>query len=429
VKGQIQVTMLGVSHRDTPLAVRERLGFSRTHLPQALEELRAHVPEGVILSTCHRVELYAAGDAPLHQELRNFWMEQRGVPPEVLEEHGYVLSGRDAVTHLLRVACGLDSAVIGEPQILGQVRAALQLALDHGSTGPVLSALFRQAIRTGKRARTETGVARSAISVSYAAVELARRCLGDLSGKRALLVGAGKMGELAAKHLRDHGVRSIAVSSRTIERAQELAAASPGAVAVKRLEDALKDADIVISCSGAPEWIIGPETVARAMGSRCGDTLLMVDIAVPRDVDPSVASIPGVRLYNIADLEPVLAVNLGRRMAEVPKAEAIVDGEADEFEAWLGIRRVTPVIRALHRRAEEVRREELARTAAVLDRLPEDDRRRIEALTLAVQKKLLHPCIALLRAGTASGDGDETAEAVRQLFGLRDPSHEAERAG
>ncbi|HEU4759862.1 MAG TPA: glutamyl-tRNA reductase, partial [Dehalococcoidia bacterium] len=263
-----------------------------------------------------------------------------------------------------------------------------------------------------------TGIGRSAASVSSVAVELARRTFGDLRSSQVLLVGAGKMGDLAARNLIDKGVAGIKVVGRSSERARRLALRCGSAVALSRLEEALRDCDIVITCTSAPHYVIRRSVLERVMADRQGRPLILIDIALPRDVEPSAAEVPGVHLYNIDDLESAVATNLNERRAEARKVEPIIAEETARFEAYLNTLSVVPTIKALRRRAEEIRQEELARTAAVLARLPEEDRRRIEALTLAIEKKLLHRPIALLRTGAAGGDGRGTAETLCQLFGL-----------
>ncbi len=292
----LQVVVLGLNHRRATLVLREALSFPPCDLEAALDEMRNYVTEGAILSTCHRVELYAVASDLRRAEaqIKRFWSRQRGVPAGEFEPHLYYLTGRKAVEHLFNVASGLDSAVVGEPQILGQVRETLRQGLEHGSIRNVLGALFRQAITCGKRARTETGVGRNPVSVSYAAVELARKTFGDLTGSRVLLVGAGKMGELAAKHLLAKGVAGISIVGRGAERAQQLALLCGSAVALNRLADALLDCDIVITCTSAPHHVIHKDMVERAMKQRAGRPLFLIDIAVPRDVEPAAGEIPGV---------------------------------------------------------------------------------------------------------------------------------------
>ena len=416
----VEITLVGVNHKRAPLVLRESLAFPPSELPPALDEMRAYVPEGAILSTCGRVELYAAAPrgASARARLQRFWSKHCGVPPWEFEPHLYHLEGSKAVEHLFSVASGLDSAVVGESQILGQVREALRLALEQRSAGRVISALFRQAVTAGKRARTETGIGRSSASISSAAVELARRTFGDLSSSRVLLVGAGKMGELAAKNLLEKGVAGIDVVGRTRERALSLAERCGSNAGIGQLEDALRSCDIAITCTSAPHQVISKAMTARVMRERRGRPLFLIDIAVPRDVDPAAGEIPGVHLYNIDDLESAVAANLRERRAQARKVQPIIAEEVTNFERWRATLRVVPAIVALRERAEAIRRAELERTSAVLDKLSEEDRRRIEALTLAIEKKLLHHPIALLRERAAAGDGYQTVEALRDLFGL-----------
>jgi len=426
--GTLRVALVGVSHWRAPLVLRECLAFPPCDLPAALQAMRAEVPEAAILSTCHRVELYAAAPDAKQAEaaLKRFWSRQRRVPLAEFEPHAYSLSGRKAAEHLFSVAAGLDSAIIGEPQILGQVREVLRTAAEERAAGPVLSALFRHAITAGRRARAETAIGRNAASLSSAAVRLARELLGDLTGSRVLLVGSGKMGALAARNLIEQGVASITVVGRRLEKAERLALRCGHAMALSRLEEALPDSDIVISCTSAPHPVVRADMVKRAMQARRGRPLLLIDIAVPRDIEAAAGETPGVRLYNVDDLEATIAANVRERKAEARKVAPIIEEELAGYEEWLAMRRVTPTIAALKQRADTIRRQELERTAAVLGRLPEDDRRRIEALALAIQKKLLHQPIALLRRQAASGDGLGTARAVHELFGLEADAPEEE---
>jgi len=416
----MQPVVLGVNHKRAPLVLRECLAFPACDLGPALEAMRGYVPEGAILSTCHRVELYAASEDVSHAraQLKRFWSEQRGISTWEFEPHLYYLEGRKAAEHLFNVACGLDSAIIGEPQIVRQVRDALQQGIDRRSVGAVLAALFRQALIAGKRARTETGIDRKAASLSYAAVELARRTFGDLRQSRVLLIGAGKMGELAAKNLIDQGVPEIVVVGRTPERAQQLALRCGNAIALERLEEALRDCDIVLTSTNAPHQVITRRMLEGVMRERGGRPLFLIDIAMPRDIEASAGELPGVHLYNVDDLEDTVSTNLKERRAEARKVAPIVEEEVAAFERWQATQRVVPTIIALRERAEAIRQEELERTSAVLARLSEEDRRRIEALTLSIAKKLLHQPIAHLRAEAIAGDGLVSSQALRQLFGL-----------
>jgi glutamyl-tRNA reductase len=340
----MKIVALALNRKGTPLALRERLSFPPRDLGPALEAMRGYVPEGAILSTCHRVELYSATPEPrrTEAELKRFWAELRGVPVREFEPHLCYLVGRKAVEHLLAVACGLDSPIIGEPQILGQIREALRKSLDRRSMGRVLSALFRQAITCGKRARTETGVGRNAASISYAAVELARQTFGDLRSSRVLLVGAGKMGDLATRALLEKGVAGITVVGRTPERAKQLALRCGCAVALSQLEDALRDCDIVITCTSAPHHVIRKEMVERAVLQRDGRPLFLIDIAVPRDVEPVVGEVAGVHLFNVDDLESAVAAGMRERRAEARKVLPIIEEEVALFERWLVTQRIVP---------------------------------------------------------------------------------------
>jgi glutamyl-tRNA reductase len=412
--------VLGASIKTSPIEVREPLSFPPSELQPALQRMTAYVPEGAILSTCHRVELYAAADgsSASRTALKRFWFEQRRPRPRGIDAHLYFLEDDEAVRHAFSVASGLDSAIFGEPQILGQVRDALDRALAAGAAGPTLAGLFRGAVRTGRRVRTETGVGRNAASVSYAAVELACGVLGDVRSARALLVGTGKMGEITAKNLLAKGVAQLAVAGRTLDRAQELVLECGNAGHIAQLEQALPESDIVISCTSAPHHVIHRDMVERAMRERGGRPMFLIDVAVPRDIEPSAGSIDGVHLFNIDDLEARVVSNMQGRRAETRRARAIIEEEVHAFRSWLAVRGAVPTITALRRHAEAIRQAELARTASVLARLPEADRRRIEALTLALQKKLLHQPIALLRTEAAIGDGADTDRAVRRLFAL-----------
>ncbi len=418
----MRIAVLGTSNRTSELALRERMAFPPFDLPPAVAVLGDRVRHCVILSTCQRVEVYVAAPAlaGVKTAVRRFWKEQRGVSLKEIDAHTYWLEDEAAVQHLFSVASGLDSMIVGEPQILGQVRNALNVGLEQQTAGHTLAGLFRAALTVGKRARNETAIGRNAASISSAAVELAGQIVDDLGHARVMLVGAGKMGELAAKNLVSRGVAGLAVVGRSPERAQRLALECDGAVAMTQLEDALPDSDIVISATNAPHQIITKEQVERAMLGRPERPLVLIDIAVPRDIEPAAGDVPGVHLFNVDDLDATVAANLNERIGETDLVKAIVEEEALEFQRWLNVRRAVGTIAALRNYAEEIRQAELARTAAVLDRLSDDDRRRIEALTLAFEKKLLHQTISMLRAEAANGNGNHrhAESAVRQLFAL-----------
>jgi glutamyl-tRNA reductase len=382
--------------------------------------LKRYVPESAILSTCHRVEFYTATSnaSETARKVEDFWTATKRVPLEEFRPYVYQLVGREAVEHLLTVTSGLDSAIVGDSQVLGQVRNVLQAGLAAKSMGNVLSTLFRQALTTGKRARTETGIGRNVTSIASAAVEMAKRRFGDLSTSRILLVGAGKMGELTAKSLMDRGAADIAVVGRTPERAQRLAMRYGGIATLTRMEDGLRSCDIVITGTSAHHHVMSKQMVERAMEARQGRPLLIVDIAVPRDVEPNVSEVPGVSLHNIDDLEETVGANVRLRLAEAEDAKRIIEEGVAQFAGWMDVLRVVPTIAALVQHADNIRSSELARTADVLERLSEQDRRRIEALTLAIQKKLLHPSIMALRTNAADGDGIDASHTVSDIFGL-----------
>ncbi|MFQ5473865.1 MAG: glutamyl-tRNA reductase, partial [Dehalococcoidia bacterium] len=417
------ILALGLNYKQAPIGLRERLAFAPRDLDDSLAELKRRVPEGAILSTCHRVEFYAATSDPAAaaSEIKAFWSAAKRVRPEEFSPYLYRLVDREAVRHLLTVSSGLDSAIVGESQVLGQVRYALRRGLAAKSLGRVLSKLFRQALTTGKRARTETGIGRNAASLGSAAVEMASRHFGDLSTAQVMLVGAGKMGELAAKSLVDRGASGIAVVGRTVERARRLALSCGNVATLTQLEDGLRSCDIVLTGTSAPHPIMLKQMVERAMEVRRGRELLIVDIAVPRDVEPDVADVPGVTLLNIDDLEETVEANVRERLAQAGDVESIIDEGLEQFTGWMNVLRVVPTITALVRHADEIRDSELARTAEVLGNLPEPDRQRIEALTLAIQKKLLHRSIMMLRAAALGGDGIEMSRVVADLFELDPP--------
>lgn len=433
-------TCVGLNHNTSPVEEREKLTFTASELQEALANLREKLGGAAILSTCNRTELYTmAGDgdrASLIALINSLKSEN------VDAEHFYMHTGPRAVEHLYRVASGIDSMVLGESQILGQVREAMSAATDAGTMNGVLSHVFHSAISTGKRARTETNIGRHAVSVSSAAVLLARKTLGDLENKTVLVISAGSMGKLAAKALAQQtGSRSddrpsgrsddrpsgrILVANRTAERAAALAEQlGPGteALAFDDLREALAESDIVISGTSSEDFILGPADVAPVMARREGRGLLFIDIAVPRDIDPAVRDIPYVHLCDIDDIEAVTNEGWSGRQAEVEKVEAIVSEEVARFEEWWRGLDVVPVIAALRERAESIRKLELERTLGKLD-LDDDATARIEAMTEAIVKKMLDRPIARLKDGADKG---LYMEALEDLFDLPEPRHSGGR--
>jgi glutamyl-tRNA reductase len=411
------VSLVGVNHRTAPVEVRERFAFAADELPRALVRLREEFKGAVILSTCNRTEVYIVAPTPL----ADAWPVVK-VLSELKDACGrhidlfYAKSGEDAARHLFRVAAGLDSMVLGEAEILGQVRAAFVAAGAAGSGHPLLSRLFHTAIRTGRRARAETAIGREPVSVSSVVATLARKMLGDLSGRCVLVVGTGEAGGRTAHSLVENGVSRLLVMSRTHERAEQLAADLRGeAVPFDALPTALSEADIVITSSGAPSFLIGPDLLAPAAARRDGQPLLFIDIAVPRDVDPVVEQFPHVRLYDIDDLQAISQESIRAREREVAAVDAVIEGELRRFVAWWRTLSVVPTLRALQHRAEVIRQYELERTLPRLGSLTKDERRRLEAMTRAIVNKLLHPPIASLKSGN---DGAERAAALQELFDL-----------
>ncbi|MGQ0604075.1 MAG: glutamyl-tRNA reductase [Anaerolineales bacterium] len=419
---------LGLSHHTTPVELRERLNYSRLALEAVLARFGyeqatrpAHVTELVILSTCNRLELYAVAQTEQCDALAEFLSESSGVPRADFEAHLYWHIQAEAVGHLGRVAAGLDSMILGEPQILGQVVEAYEAALGQGAVGPVLSALFRAAIHVGKRARTETGISRNPATISSVAVKLAEAVVGDLTSARVLIVGAGEMAELAVEALRARGTRHVTVVNRTRERATLLAERwGANALTFEQLTEALAEADIVITSAGAPHVIITADLARTALAPRPHRPLVCIDIAVPRNVDPDVRHLPNVHCYDIDDLEGQLNGARAERQQEVPRVEAIVAEEAGAFLNWLRGLEITPLIADLHAKADTIRRAEVERTLRRLPHIGEVERRQIETMTEALVNKLLHDPTLRLKAEAGNGHAAKYAAALRYLFALND---------
>jgi glutamyl-tRNA reductase len=423
----MSIVVVGLNHKTAPIALLERLAIADEHLPKALDQLDnyEHVLEGVILSTCNRIEVYAAvskfhGGA---QDLRNFLSEFGHVAPEDFADHLYTYHDEGAVRHLFRVAAGIDSMVVGESEILGQVRRAYASASERNLTGRLLDLAFRRAFGVGKRARTDTAIGRNPVSVSSAAVELARRAFegGSLTGKRVAVVGAGKMGRLAARALFTAGVTDVTIVNRGEERARELAEvfdARPRPLS--ELGDVLATADIIISSTTAPGTVIDRALASQALVRRGGRTLFIVDIAVPHDVERSVAELDGIVLRDIEDLRGVVEASIGSRMSEVVKVEAIVSRELDRFRAWERADEVAPFAAALVDRAEAARRAELQHIQARLETMTPDQLEAVEAMTRRLVAKLMHEPLQRSRELAGSKQGYMYLEALRALFGLDD---------
>jgi glutamyl-tRNA reductase len=415
------LVIVGVSHKTAPLDVREAFAFPKGELADWLRRFRAEaaLDEAMILSTCNRVELYGrASDAESVEKVAEFLTKVRGRGDRE-RTFLYALRGDDAVRHAFRVAASLDSMVIGEPQILGQVKEAYQIAESAGTLGSVLSALRNRSVASAKRARSETGIGHNAVSVSYVAVELARKIFGNLKERNVLLVGAGKMSELAAKHLVRQGARATVLGGRRFERAAELAAALGGrAMPFEALRDEMARADIVISGTGAPGIVIQREDVQTACAARHRRPLFLIDIAVPRDVDPAVRDLEGVFLYDLDDLKSVSEANLRERRKQAAAAEALVERETREFLDWQRSLDVVPLLVELRRRADEIRKSEIEKVRTRLGVLSPAQEEALEAATTAIVNKLLHPSMVQLKEASRNGHAPESLGMLRKLLGL-----------
>lgn len=418
-----ELLALGVSHKTAPLELRERLALTEGRAVGVLAELteREEILEAAAISTCNRTEVYLYAADPVGAEslaLGRLAREAETLPTELVG-HLYSLRGLEAAKHLLEVTAGLDSMIIGETEVQGQVKRAYELALVEGATGPVLNRLFRCALAAGKRARAQTGISRRSLSVPSVAVELAQRTLGELEERRVLVVGAGETAELTARSLAAKGVAAIFIANRHYDRAIGLAERFAGrAVRFEELPAQLTDADIVVSSTSSPHHVIEREALAEVMDARAGRQLLMIDLAVPRDIHPACRELPAVSLYDMDDLQVMVERNLSGREGEARRADVVLRGELGRFERWLHAQDATPTIAALRGRAEQVVDRVLAENAGRWEGLTEADRERLELAARAIASRLLHePTLQLKRRA-----GDERAyalvAALRELFGL-----------
>ncbi len=426
----MKLLLLGISHRTAPVEVRERVDFNVRGLPQALTALasRGSAREAAIVSTCNRAEVYVACDdaGAARGDVTRFISEFTEVPLPDIEPHIQALVDLDAAKHLFRVAAGLDSLVVGEPQILGQVKEAHTAAAETHTTGPVLNRLFHSCFAVGKRVRTETGLGSGAVSVSYAAVALARKIFGDLNGRAVAVIGAGEMGKLTALHMKTQGVHHMTIVSRTMAHAARTAQAIGGASAAPwaELDTVLGNSDIVISATGAAQPILTKAHLEQIMRPRRNRPLFIIDIALPRDVEAAAGEIEQVFLYNIDDLQATVRENLARRASEVTRAESIVDEEVAKFSAWFRSRGAIPTLVALRQRFESIRRSELERLDFKLSTLPPEARARVDEITHLIVEKLLLTPTEQLKSGDTDAVGAYT-EALTRLFALADDDQSA----
>ena len=411
----MKLSLVGVSHHQAPVELRERVAVDLDG-GAVLAARLAQRCEAVVLSTCNRTELYLASDGEEALERRSVaaLAELAGDAADELAPVLYRLADESAALHLFRVAAGLDSLVPGEGEILGQVRAAYEA----GATGPRLDRLFRQALHAGRRARVETGIGESPASVPAAAAALAQQVFGELAGRRVVLLGAGRMSELAARNLVSRGAAVVAVANRTPIHGEALARRLRArAIDLASVPAHLGDADVVVACTSAAGFVLGPDA-GQALRARRGRPLLLVDLAVPRDVDPALGEIDGCFVYDVDDLEAVVEVALAGRRDEAARAERLVAEEAARFREWQASLAIVPAIASLRARAEEIRASELAKAESRLERLPESERRLVEAVTAQIVNKLLHLPTVRLKEAAVAADGVVYADVVRHLFGL-----------
>ncbi len=418
-----EVLALGVSHKTAPVNLRERLSLTEGRAVGALHELTAAsvIHEAAAISTCNRTELYLIVSDPVEAESTALGIltRQADIRPTELLAHLYSLRSTDAARHLLRVTAGLDSMVIGEAEIQGQVKRAYELSMVEGATGPILNRLFRGALSAGGRAREETGIGEKGVSIPSVAVELARRTIGDLSDRRVLIVGAGETAELVSRALVARGAATVFVANRHYDRAIGLAQRFGGSAArFEELPEQLAEADIVVTATNSPHHVIERDGLAQVMAERPERPLLAIDIAVPRDIDPSCREITGVTVHDIDDVQQIAERNESGREAEAKRAELILEAELERFERWLGLQEVVPTISALREHGNEVVRRVLAENEGRWENLSEADRERVEKMAGAIASRLLHDPTLRIRRSACSGESYFFISALRELFGL-----------
>ena len=412
----MNICLVGINHQTAPISVREKVTITAEKLYDSLLTLRSYIPQGIILSTCNRTEIYTIDYDGCHIKTGLGFLKSRLTTESELKPV-YFLENRAAVEHLFRIACGLESMIVGEFEVLGQVAHALGVAEKAGVVNLPLRHLFQSAIHVGRRVREETGISKNPVSTSSVAVDLATKVVGDLKQRKILVIGAGEAGRLVVKVARERGVSQVVVASRSREKAQALAAELGGtAISTTDLLEELRTTDIVVTCAGAPHWVLTIDQMRRAMEIRPDVPLVIIDIAVPRNVEPAVSQIENVFLYNIDNLAELSNLNRKQREGEIQKAGEIIASELDKFASWWQDFKVRPLIRAMMSKAEEIRRSHLDRTMKRLPRLSEEERYSLEMMTKAIVSKILKAPIHGLKA---SGDvNHDYAEMVKELFQL-----------
>ncbi len=421
----MKLHLTGVSHKTAPVEVRERIAFREEQLPSALADLKGRegVAEALILSTCNRVEIVLTTDDRFDPEsvVDAFLAERKAIDAAALAPHLYRREGRDAIHHIFRVAASLDSMVVGEPQILGQLKTAYSVAKHEGAVCGWLDGLLARAFGVAKRVRSETGIGQMAVSVSYAAVELARKIFGSLAGRTVMIVGAGKMSELAARHLRRSGASHVFVTNRTHERAVEMAQLFQGTpVEYTRFVSMLPEVDILISSSGAPHYILTKQDMQRVRAARRNRPMFLIDIAVPRNIEPAVNDLENLFLYDIDDLQEVVNANLRERMKEADRAEALVAEEVERMLARLQVAEVTPLIVGLQEQLEAIRAAEMEKARRKYGPFTPEQEAAMEALSRGLINKIAHGPISELRSHAGHPEGVHVVAAIRKAFHLQD---------
>ncbi len=422
---EVNLILVGVNHKTTPVEIREKLAFTKGKIEESVDHLFnfPDIIEHTILSTCNRVEIYARANCQdsAIKSIKQFICDFHGLSLVELEDHFYSYRNKEAVEHLFRVSSSLDSMILGEAQILGQVKEAYSLARDLRSTGLVLNQLFEKAFSIAKKVREETGIAERSVSISSAAVELAQKIFDDLENHTVMLVGTGEMAELAAKHLISYGVKTVYVTSRTYERAANLARTLNGsALDFEAFKNELHRADIVITSTSAPNFIIKKEIVEKAIHERKNKPIFFIDIAVPRDIEPDVNDLENVYLYDIDDLHVVVSANIKEREKEVENAMNFISQEVTKFNNWVGALDAVPTIVEIRKKAENIRKQEIEKTLKKISHLSEDDKQLLRQMSSSMINKILHKPTIKLKQKTQSEDGHVYLKAIRHLFHLDD---------
>jgi len=417
----MRICHVGLNHRTAPVELRERLALTETEIPVLLQEMinQSSIREASLLSTCNRVEMtVVTHDPDAAIAVAHEWFAHKAdMDFDLVREHLYSYTTDDAINHLFAVASGLDSLVLGEPQILGQVKTSYEQALAAGTAGHILHRLYQSTFAAAKRARSETGIGKQAVNISSCAVELAKRIFGDLSGKTVMLIGAGEMAELAARHLRGNGCTNILVANRTLERAEKLAIEFEGhALTLDELPEYLDSADIIVSSTGASTYVLLPDVVAQAMDKRAIKPMFLVDIAVPRDIDPRIGDIDGAYLYDIDDLQQVVQGNQEQREKESEHARALLKEEAQTVLAWLKSLESVPLIRAIQEQSELMRREEVEKAKRYMKGFSDEQNEMLERFSKALMKRFMHPTLRTLKTLPDDIEGDLLMGAARRLF-------------